>query len=179
MLQLEVGSLPTTTNSTNNGKKGEALSPIDLSSLAAATLGSLEGLLRLLLRISFSPGICPLCLHVRLILMMFRLLLLWSNATLLSSTFAYAQPCCSSLEHGGFYKLQSGRHPLAGCCLDIMIPHFFKVDGLVLLYGCWLMLAFTSLVAAIYKLFVELLKAAVGLLLYLYSWSRVALKMFF
>ncbi|KAJ6976361.1 hypothetical protein NC653_028474 [Populus alba x Populus x berolinensis] len=53
----------------------------------------------------FLPGLYPFCLHMRLILMMFCLLLLWSNATLLSSTFASAQPCCSGLERGGFCKL--------------------------------------------------------------------------
>ncbi|KAJ6866575.1 hypothetical protein NC652_037963 [Populus alba x Populus x berolinensis] len=53
----------------------------------------------------FLPGLCPFCLHMRLILMMFCLLRLWSNATLLSLTFASAQPCCSGLERGGFCKL--------------------------------------------------------------------------
>ena len=38
-----------------------------------------------------SLGLCPFCLLMRLILMVFCFLLVWSTATLLSSTFGSAQ----------------------------------------------------------------------------------------
>ncbi|KAJ6912008.1 hypothetical protein NC652_022326 [Populus alba x Populus x berolinensis] len=81
----------------------------------------------------------------------------------------------------GLLELMSGSCFAALCSLAAMMPHIclrFGPQWSSLALCSWLldfMLAFASLVVAIYRLFAELLKATTGFIT-LYSWSRVAFE---